>query len=120
VDLDRKHMRMPVQSRVFIELEAAAVGGNSDSSIAICETLDVSARGLQVSLGHELPEQAYLQIGIEPFINGEISEPFFLAAQVRWCRADDSADQRWLAGLALLEAQHSDIDRWVDLISGME
>ena len=46
MDLDRKHMRMPVQSRVFIELEAAAAGGNSDSSIAICETLDVSARGL--------------------------------------------------------------------------
>lgn len=121
MDLERKHLRMPVQSRVFIELEAAVSGSDAPGNIAICKTLDVSASGLQVALEHELIEQAYLQIGIEPPQSGDAgSEPFFLAAQVKWCRAGESPEQPWLAGLALLPAGQSDIDQWIELISGLE
>ena len=121
MDLERKHLRLPVESRVFIELEAPVSGSDTPANIAICKTLDVSARGLQVALDHELIEQAYLQIGIElPDTEGAAAEPFFLAAQVRWCRAGDSDDQPWLAGLALLPAGQSDIDQWIELISCLE
>ncbi|RLQ20815.1 PilZ domain-containing protein [Seongchinamella sediminis] len=121
MDLERKHLRLPVETRVFIELEAPASGSDAPGHIATCKTLDVSANGLQVALEHELIEQTYLQIGIEPPQVGDAaSEPFFLAAQVRWCRAGETADQPWLAGLALLPAGHSDIGRWIDLISGLE
>ena len=121
MDLERKHLRLPVQSRVFIELEAPVSGSDAPGNIVVCKTLDVSARGLQVALDHELIEQAYLQIGIEPpHAEGATAQPFFLAAQVKWCRAGDAADQPWLAGLALLPAGQSDIDQWIELISGLE
>ena len=121
MDLERKHLRLPVESRVFIELEAPVSGADTPADIAICKTLDVSARGLQVALDHELIEQAYLQIGVEPpHSEGTLAEPFFLAAQVRWCRPGEARDQPWLAGLALLPAGQSDIDQWIALISGLE
>ncbi|TDG12563.1 PilZ domain-containing protein [Seongchinamella unica] len=121
MDLERKHLRLPVESRVFIELEAPVSGTNAPGNIAVCKTLDVSASGLQVALDHELIEQSYLQIGVEPPRTASASaEPFFLAAQVKWCRAGESADQPWLAGLALLPAGQSDIDQWIELISGLE
>lgn len=121
MDLERKHLRLPVESRVFIELEAPVSGSDEAGNIAICTTLDVSAQGLQVSLEHELIEQAYLQIGIEPpHAEGATAEPFFLAAQVRWCRPGPDEAQPWLAGLALLPAGQSDIDQWIELISGKE
>ena len=48
MDLERKHLRLPVESRVFIELEAPVSGSDEAGKIAICTTLDVSAQGLQV------------------------------------------------------------------------
>lgn len=120
MDLDRKHLRLPVESRVFIELDAPVAGSDNDSSLAICKTLDVSATGMQISLDHELTEQAFLQIGVEPPHGDDAADTFFLTVQVRWCRPGTTEDQPWLAGLALLPAEHSDIDRWIELISELE
>ena len=33
MDLERKHLRLPVQSRVFIELESEVAGSDADSNI---------------------------------------------------------------------------------------
>lgn len=114
-ETERQQSRLPAQSRVFIELEAPAAGSSEDASIAVCRTLDVSSHGLQVALEHELIAEAYLQIGIEP-PEGE-GEPFFLTGQVRWCRPGEAPEHSWLAGFELLPADHSDLARWVALIS---
>lgn len=113
-ETERQQARLPVHSRVFIELEAPAAGSGEEAHIAICRTLDVSAHGLRLALQHELTVDAYLQIGVEPpETNGDT---FFLAGQVRWCRPSDDPENPWLAGLALLQAAQSDMDRWVTLI----
>ena len=121
MDLERKPLRLPVESRVYIELEGATgeYAANGDEGIAICKTLDVSAQGLRVALDHELEEQAYLQVGVEPPHGDHPAEPFFLIAQVRWCRPGDTPDQPFIAGLALMPARGSDIDRWIALISDL-
>ena len=73
-ELQRAHNRLPLESRVYIELDAPAAGGGGDSEIAVCRTLDVSARGLQVALGEALTEGAFLQIGVDfPEDGGEDS-----------------------------------------------
>ena len=120
MDLDRKHLRLPVESRVFVELDAAVGDVEAEGNVIICRTLDVSTRGLQVALEHELAEQAYLQIGVEPPRGDSNADTFFLIAQVRWCRPGEDDDQPWVAGLALMQAQGSDIDRWIQLISELE
>lgn len=116
-ETEREQPRLPSRSRVFIELEAAAAGSEDEASIAVCRALDVSANGLRVAVTCELTAEAYLQIGVEPIEGGD--ELFFLAAQVRWCRPSDDPDYPWLAGFALLPAEHSDLCHWADLIGGI-
>ena len=113
VDEQRQHRRLPVQSRVFIELVAPGLGSPQSGQVADCKTLDVSKGGLRVSLDRELPVGAILQVGVEL---PKYSETLYLAGEVRWCRRDQEAEQRWTAGFALLNADESDIDRWVALM----
>ena len=120
MDLERKHLRLPLNSRVFIELDAPINTPRGESTLAVCTTLDVSAQGMRVALDRELEEHAYLQIGVEPPQVEEASEPFFLIAQVRWCRLGDSPEQPFVAGLSLMHAKGSDIDLWTALISNLE
>ncbi len=117
---NRQHLRLPLQSTVFIEL-VSAQAGRDDAEIAVCKTLDVSPAGLRVSVQQELTEQAYLQIGVDTLDEaGEQSNTIYLAAQVRWCRPGETPERPWDAGLELLNAQGSDIQRWVKLISQIE
>ncbi|KZX56846.1 hypothetical protein A3709_03440 [Halioglobus sp. HI00S01] len=117
---ERKHQRLPMQSRVFIELEAAPVGSGEDATIAICKTLNVSSGGLMVALQHELPVEAFLQIGVEPPPSATGSDAFYLLGQVRWCKPSDDPDYPWLAGFSLQQAEKSDIQSWISLITAME
>lgn len=116
-EIERQQPRLPIDSRVFVELEAPAAGSSKDAHIAVCRTLDVSSHGLRVALEHELTVEAYLQIGVEP-PEGD-GEAFFLAAQVRWCRPSEDSEYPWLAGLELLPANHSDLAHWEELIGAI-
>lgn len=111
---ERQHARLPANTRVFIELEAAPADSSEDAHIAVCRTLDVSSRGILVALAQELTVGAYLQIGVEPPLSD--GDTFFLAGQVRWCRPGDDSGDPWLAGFELLPAEHSDLARWETLI----
>lgn len=114
-ELEREHNRLPLESRVYIELEAPAVGSGRDSTIVVCKTLDVSARGLQVALAEELTEGAFLQIGVD--VPEEADQAtLYLVGQVCWCRPATSGDLPWLAGFALLPAGQSDLQQWETLI----
>ena len=117
-ELERAHSRLPMHSRVFIELEAPAAGSGRDSRILVCSTLDASPRGLQVAVAEELTEGAFLQIGVDVDITrGE--ETLYFVGQVCWCRPGDDPEKPWLAGFALLPAEESDLARWETLVAGL-
>ena len=118
-ELDREHNRLPLESRVYIELEAPAAGSGRDSTIVVCSTLDVSARGLQVALEEELTEGAFLQIGVD-FPGKDSEETLYLVGQVCWCRPAEEGDLPWLAGFALLPAGESDLEQWEALIQARQ
>lgn len=105
----RRSVRLPLESRVFIELEAPPPGSMRRGRIARCDTLEVSASGLRVRLGEALTVGAILQIGVE--LPGK-DEPFYLVGQVRWRMQDRENNSAWLAGFEILNAAGSDIDQW--------
>ena len=117
-ELEREHARLPLQSRVFIELEAPAAGSGRDSTILVCTTLDVSTRGLQVAVAEELTEGAFLQIGVDVDVANS-AETLYLVGQVCWCRPGPDPERPWLAGFALLPADESDLRRWESLIASL-
>ncbi len=117
---NRKHLRLPVASTTFIELESPALKENSRGTVVKCKTLNVSRGGLLVILDREVPVGAILQLGVD-LANDE--QTLYLAAEVRWCtRAEDSGIRRdgWYAGFQVLNSEGSDVKRWVNLIKGME
>jgi len=113
----RRHLRLPVESTVFIELVSPGVGKVDSGKVAICKTLDVSRGGLRVSLEHKLMAGAILQIGVDL---PDSQDTLYLAGEVRWCLANPAPGTGWSAGFAILNAGDSDIDRWVALLADME
>jgi hypothetical protein len=113
----RRHLRLPVESTVFIELVSAGAVSGKSGQVAICKTIDVSRGGLGVSLEYELVVGAILQIGVELPHAGDT---LYLTGEVRWCRANGPPDGGWSTGFALLDAEGSDIDRWTELLRSME
>ena len=113
----RRHLRLPVESTVFIELVSPGVGSAESGKVATCRTLDMSRGGLRVSLEHQLEVGAILQIGVEL---PDAEETLYLAGEVRWCLANQPPDSGWSAGFALLNARDSDIDSWITLLTNME
>ena len=82
-----------------------------------CKSLNVSRGGVQVILSEELTVGAILQIGID--LPGA-GETLYLAGEVRWCLPSGDAQHPWMAGFQILNADDSDIERWVELIVAME
>ena len=105
----RRFFRLPIESRVFIELESPAPGSLGPGRVARCETLDVSQSGLRVRIGESVTVGAILQIGVE--LPGK-DEPFYLVGQVRWRMRDKDVPGAWIAGYEILNALGSDVDQW--------
>ncbi len=114
---NRRFLRLPIETRVFVELESAAPGSLGAGKIARCETLEVSEGGLRVRLGEAVSVGAILQVGVE--LPGE-DEPFYLVAQVRWRKRDEERPEYWLAGFEVLNAHGSDVGHWSEALQVME
>lgn len=114
----RKHLRLPTESRTFIELLSPLMGKSDSGRLVTCTCINISRGGLQVVMAEQVTVGAILQIGIE--LPGA-AKPLYLAGEVRWCRAnEDDRENPWAAGFELLNAEHSDIEQWIELIKRME
>ena len=113
---DREHLRLPIATRLFIELVSPGTDQAEAGEIVACKTLDVSRGGLQVSLDRELTVGAILHIGVQM---PEEPEPLYLAGAVEWCISDGEAGDNWCAGFRLMNAHDSDIDSWISLLTEM-
>jgi hypothetical protein len=115
----RQQARFPVRSNVFVELASPDFGSNSSSTLLRCQTLEISRSGLRIGLHQELLVGAILQVAVElPRDNRTL----ILVAEVAWSRPVPGTgnEHAWSAGLVLLDADDSDIDSWVALVTMME
>jgi Tfp pilus assembly protein PilZ len=113
----RKHLRLPLESTTFIELQSPRMDQASSRRTITCKTMNVSRGGLQIVLEEELTVGAILRIGVD--LTGA-NDTLYLAGEVRWCLPSKDAQDPWMAGFQVLNADNSDIERWVALIGAME
>jgi hypothetical protein len=102
----RQESRLAVQETLFLELSLPNESDQAPKMI-VCNTVDISANGLQVSMDHTLPAGSIHQLGIE------LENPpqrFHLVAEVKWCRPRESSG--YLVGFALYESDDTDIEAW--------
>jgi Tfp pilus assembly protein PilZ len=113
----RKHLRLPIESTTFIELLSPRLGQAESGRMITCKSLNVSRGGLQVILEEEITVGAILQIGVDL---PSAEDTLYLAGEVRWCLPCKDAQHTWMAGFQILNAENTDIERWVTLIVAME
>ncbi len=113
----RKHLRLPIESTTYIELLTSRLGQDESGRMITCKSLNVSRGGLQVMLEEEIAVGAILQIGVD--LPGA-EDTLYLAAEVRWCLPSRNEQNPWMAGFQILNADDSDIERWIALIVAME
>jgi hypothetical protein len=113
----RKRLRLPIESITFIELVSPGMDQSDAGKMVTCKSLDVSRRGLQVILEEEITVDTILQIGIDL---PDTEDILYLVGEVRWCRPDKDKENSWVGGFQILNANNSDIERWMNLVSGLE
>jgi len=103
----RRHTRIKVDTKIFIEVIARTA--NSEGLLLQSKVVDVSYSGLSVCIEIELTVGTILPVCTE--LPG-VEEPFYLAAEVKWCRANEDGKTTWLAGLQILNSRDTDIMLW--------
>lgn len=109
----RQEYRLSREETVYIELASASSSDTSPAEILICNSIDISANGLQVAVDQPLEKGVILNVAIQP---KHSDDPITLVAEVRWIYQVEHEGQ-WMTGLALLESDHTKLQQWKILIS---
>lgn len=107
----RQETRLQTQETLFLELSSPNDTGQSPKMI-ICNTVDISANGVQVAMDSALQQGSIHQLGIEL---ENPAQRFHLVAEVKWCRPADGSG--YLIGFALYESDDTDIEQWKQVVA---
>jgi Tfp pilus assembly protein PilZ len=108
---DRSHIRIKMDTRIFVEVKAAT--DSSEGLLLQCKVLNVSYGGFRVNIESELIVGTILSVCVEL---PAVEAPFFMAAEVKWCRPDEESESGWLAGFEILKSSNTDIQSWREIL----
>ncbi len=108
---DRNHLRIKMDTRIFVE--AIAATDSSEGLLLQCEVVDVSYGGFRVNIESDLTVGAILSVCAEL---PSVKDPFYMAAEVKWCKPREDGKSGWLAGFQLLKSRDTDIESWRELL----
>jgi hypothetical protein len=111
VENDRNHTRIKMHARIFVETVAPTDG--AEGLLLQCKVVDVSYGGLRVPIESEVPVGATLSVCAEL---PAVEDPFYMAAEIKWCRPDEGGKGGWLAGFELIKSRDTDIEAWRNLL----
>lgn len=106
----RVETRLDLEATIFIEVLAS--DRHSGGEVIMCNSLDLSANGLQVVVDEDIPAGSILRLCVDL----KDADPIFLVGEVKWKRPDAEADAFRL-GFLLFEADDSDIQQWKALVA---
>jgi hypothetical protein len=109
---NRIDTRVDLEATIFLELLAS--DKHSPGTIVMCNSLDLSANGLQIVVDDEITAGSIFRLCIDL----KDAEPIFLVAEVEWQRPDPDSEA-YRIGFLLFESDDTDIDRWHQLMNSM-
>ncbi len=116
IDLDdadnrRSEQRLDEQVTIFVERYAAEFDNSRPASIMICDSIDISANGIQVRMDQPLEIDTILRLCAQ-FSGGR--ESLYVVGEVKWQREENG---QYCIGFALFESEETDIIAWKQLIA---
>ena len=110
---NRRWERLGERGTIFIETLSSGDRPQHPTTIVICSSVEISARGLRVCLDDALETGAILQLGVQ---FPELERTLYLVGEVRWCSADSERPGRHSVGFELLESDGTDYRTWCDIV----
>jgi hypothetical protein len=108
----RSEERLDEHVTIFVERYATDFDNSRPASIMICDSVDISANGVQVRMDQPLPLGTILRLCAQ-FSGGRAS--LYLVGEVKWQRQEEA---QYCIGFALFESEETDIIAWKELIAG--
>ncbi len=102
----RIETRVELAATIFIELLT------SQTDVIMCNSLDLSANGLQVVVDDEIEQGSICRLCIDL----KDRDPIYLVAEVKWQRPDHEEDATRI-GFLLYESDDTDIQEWKELVA---
>lgn len=107
----RSEVRITEHTTLFLELQSSSFDGSEDAKIVLCNSVDISANGLQISLDQAVPLGSILRLCAD---RGPSYEPMYLVGEVKWV---EQRDDQYFIGFFLYDAENSHISAWQELIA---
>lgn len=107
----RSEIRLDEQATIFLEVMSSSFDNASPPTVVICNSLDVSANGIQVALDDNIAVGSILRLGVDL---GEDSETIYLVGEAKWVRPDED---QFRVGFELYDAQDTGIAAWKQTIA---
>lgn len=111
---ERQSTRFESQYTIFIEKLASSADRTSPGNVILCNSLDLSAQGLQVVVDDVIEVDTILRLCLDI----KNREPIFVVGEVKWQRPDTESDGVRI-GFSLFESDDTDIDAWKNAIKDL-
>ena len=108
----RIEARLEREATIFIEVLSS--DRQNAGTVIMCNSLVLSANGLQIVVDDEIPPGSIFRLCIDL----RDSDPMFLVAEVKWQRPDPDSDA-FRIGFLLFESDDTNIQKWHDLVADM-
>lgn len=108
-DERRTETRVNQETTFFVEIYAGE--DSEDSKVIICNSLDISANGIQLQMDTNIPVGSILRICAD--IDREEKE-LYLVGEVRWVAPEEG---HFNIGFELYDAENTDISGWKNQIA---
>jgi len=107
----RSEMRVSEETTFYVEIYSQENDDSSETRVIICNSLDISANGIQLQMDAEVPTGSILRVcaDMKP---GE--KELYLVGEVRWVEKEED---HYNIGFALYDAENTDISGWKNLIA---
>ena len=112
----RKHPRFNIERAIYIEVVERWDRSEADNTIVRCETLDVSAGGLRISVPIPIEQGSILNIAV-PMEDWQ--ENLELVGEAMWVKAADNREGYWV-GLALKDSRREDMEKWFKVVQELK
>lgn len=106
----RSELRIDEQATIFLEVMSVSEDGEPPA-VVICNSLDLSANGIQIAMDEEIAVGSILRLGVEL---GSACDALYLVGEAKWVRRDND---QFLIGFELYEAENTDIAHWKEAVA---
>lgn len=112
-DNKRSETRLDEKVTIFVEVCSASIDNALPADVIICNSLDISANGIQVEMDETVPIGSILRLFAEL---PSSEKPLHLIGEVKWIVEEKN---QFNIGFELYDAENTDIAGWKSVIAAM-